>query len=339
MHGTFLLTTLFCLLLLVSPAIADVARPTSAPSTEPANGWDRSWFAYDRPDASTLVVEETTPTQAQMSFSSRPPRMTEDRLDDAAKHAKPRTLDGVDIVRLRFRDADGEVVPALLCTPVGKTGPFPVVIAGHGLGSNKAQVIGQVAPALIKRGFAIIAPDLPLHGERPGDPHEIRGLAQTNPFRAFELYRRGVRDVRQCIDIADSRPELDTRDGVTLVGYSMGSWINSVAGAADRRVRDMVLMVGGAHDVPPALLSIPQVAACQPSLAIAHFAGRSLLMLNAKSDYTVTPDMGRRLFSAAQEPKEIRWFPGGHLLPQDAYEQAAAWIAAMQPKHLAAQAR
>ena len=42
------------------------------------------------------------------------------------------------------------------------------------------------------------------------------------------------------------------------------------------------------------MLLIPQVAACDPRLALAHFAGRPLLMLNGRHDYTVTPDMGAR---------------------------------------------
>src|SRR5688572_17159162 len=299
-----------------------------APATRPAvdNGWDARWFAYE--PVRERVVELSTPTRAQVDWNARPPRLAADAPEPVAtrRAVKPVTVDGIDIVHVRFRSRSGDIVPALLCTPAKKSGPFPVVIAVHGMGSNKAQVCGQVAPALTRRGFAVLAPDMPLHGERPGEPREI--FDAGSPLRTFELYRRAVTDVRQCIDAAEALPQLDA-SRVVLAGYSMGSWIHAMVGAADARVAAMVLMVGGAHEVPrEASALLPQLAAMQPDLAIAHFVGRPLLMLNAKHDSTVTPAMGRRLFSAAAEPKEQRWYDSGHLLPESAYDDAAEWIAA-----------
>jgi uncharacterized protein len=300
------------------------AGPATQPGSPARNGWSADPFRYDRP--AKLVVEETTPTVAQSDWHSRPPPMKADEPDPVATGpAKPRAVEHMSILRLRFKDADGEVVPVLLCTPRDKKGPFPVVVAVHGLTSNKAQVCAQVAPGLTKRGFAVIAPDMPRHGERPGDPYSV--LDHSNPIRSFQLARRAINDVRQTIDLAESRPELDTAGGVVLVGYSMGSWINSVVGPADDRVRAMVLMVGGAMDIPPAALLLPQVAAIDPRLAIAHFVGRPLLLLNAKQDHIVKPDMAERLFNACPEPKRQVWYDCGHLLTTDAYEDAAKWIA------------
>jgi pimeloyl-ACP methyl ester carboxylesterase len=156
-------------------------------------------------------------------------------------------------------------------------------------------------------------------------------LDRTNPLEAFALFHQAVVNVRQLIDLAESRPDLDTRGGVVLAGYSMGSWINSVAGPADPRVKAMVLMVGGATELPAAALRFPQVAATDPRLAIAHFAGKPLLMLGAKRDYVVTPDMVKRLYAAAGDPKELRWYDTGHILSEEAYEQAAERVANLRP--------
>ncbi|HEX8914208.1 MAG TPA: alpha/beta hydrolase, partial [Humisphaera sp.] len=149
---------------------------------------------------------------------------------------------------------------------------------------------------------------------------------QGNLEQMFALGRRAVNDVRQTIDLATQRPELDTRNGVSLVGYSVGSWVNSVAGAADPRVRAMVLMVGGALDLPAIAQAIPQVAATDPRLALPHFGGRPVLMLNGRQDTTVPPDWARRLFAAAAEPKEQVWYDCGHLLCAEGYERAARWL-------------
>jgi fermentation-respiration switch protein FrsA (DUF1100 family) len=239
--------------------------------------------------------------------------------------AEPRVVEGMNVTRLRFKDADGEVVPVLLCTPAGRTGPFPVVVAVHGLTSHKAQVAAQVAPQLTRRGFAVLCPDMPRHGERPGDPRSV--VDRSNLAAAFALGRRAVNDVRQTIDLAERRADLDVSSGVYLVGYSMGSWINSVAGAADPRVSAMVLMVGGAVDIPAMALLLPQVAATDPRLALAHFAGRPLLMLNGRHDPTVPADWASRLFAAAPEPKRQVWYDCGHYLPAEAYDRAAEWLA------------
>jgi dienelactone hydrolase len=300
------------------------ALASHAAAAMPNQDWDPGLFAYERPE--TLAVEVTTPTARQVAWIGRPPEMAADPPAPKATEGrvKPRTVGPVDVLHLKFRDADGDVVPALLCTPGGKAGPFPVVVAVHGLTSNKGQVAAQLAPALAARGFAVIAPDMPRHGERPGQPWSV--LDASNPRRTFELFRQIVRDVRMCIDIAEQRPELDTGRGVVLMGYSLGSWINAVVGPADERVKAMVLMVGGAHDVVLAALPLPQLRSTDPRTAIAHFAPRPVLMLNAKQDVIVTPDMGKRLFAACAEPKEQRWYDCGHLLSNDAYEDAAAWV-------------
>jgi dienelactone hydrolase len=293
------------------------------------NGWDANWFRYDRPDR--LVVEESTPTADQVKFWHRPRQADPDAPEPAdTGPARPLTVGPLDIVHLRFKDADGQIVPALLCTPHGQKGPFPVVIATHGYTSNKAQVCAQVAPMLVQRGFAVLAADMPCHGERPGQPADV--MDKTNPLNACQLYRRAVIDDRQLIDLAEQRKDLDTSRGVILVGYSMGSWISSVAGPADDRVKAMVLMVGGATIIPPIALLVPQVAATDPRLAIPHFAGRPILMLNGRQDVIVNANMTQLLWDAAPQPKEQLWYDSGHLLTERAYADAADWVAKITRK-------
>jgi dienelactone hydrolase len=300
------------------------------PATRPVdpqvttNGWDASWFSYK---PAKLVVEETTPTRAQVDWQHHPPKLPPNTLPPVAATGpvKPYVYESLSITRLRFRDAQNADVPALLVTPRGKKGPFPVVLALHGLRSTKAQVVAQVAPALVARGFAVIAPDLPLHGERPGDPAIM--FKQKDLPGLVARAKQAVIDVRMCIDLAEQRPELDTRAGVILVGYSMGAIFNSIVGPADPRVKGMCLMVGGTVDFPPAFAMVPQLAALQPQLAIAHFAGRPLLMLNGRQDHIVTREMSDRLYAAAPDPKKQIWYDSGHLLPLQAYEQCAEWVA------------
>lgn len=328
--------TAFTTLLLLGVLAVVTSSPLAGQTTQvakPDNGWDANWFSYDRP--ARMVVEETTPTADQVNFFKRPQQTDADAPPPKASGAaEPLTVGQADIIHLRFVDADGNVVPALLCKPHGKKGPFPVVIATHGLTSNKAQVCAQVGPELIKRGFAVLAADMPYHGERPGDPREI--IAQQNLQKSFRNWREAVIDDRQLIDLAEQRPDLDTSHGVILAGYSMGSWISSMVGPADDRVKAMVLMVGGATNLPAAAARIPQVAAMDTRLAIQHFAGRPILMLNARNDTIVTANMTKLLWDAAPQPKEQRWYESGHLLPAEAYADAAKWIEEKLPMHVTA---
>jgi dienelactone hydrolase len=227
----------------------------------------------------------------------------------------------LDVVRLRFTDSDGQIVPVLLCTPHGKTGPFPLVIATHGLGSFKAQVCGQVATELTAKGFAVMAADMPSHGERRGDP------MKQNPLVLFNLFQEAVIDVREEIDVAERLPEVTTKGGVVLLGYSMGSWISSQAGPADPRVRAIVLMVGGESPMNFNLAIGPNAAEKSPEAALAHFAGKPILMLNGKQDPIVPAATAKALYDSLAEPKKQIWYDSKHLLPHEAYLDAAAWVA------------
>jgi dienelactone hydrolase len=330
MHENLFGGVLLASVVLTAAASLLFAEPTTSPTTKPStagtgpNGWDGSWFNYT---PAKLVVEETTPTRAQIDWRQPPAKLPANLLAPTAPTTpvKPLAYEHMNLTHLRFRDQDGADVPALLVTPRDKQGPFPVVVALHGLRSHKAQVVAQVAPTLVKRGFAVLAPDLPLHGERPGNPG---AMFDQKDLRAFVARaRQAIVDVRLCIDLAEQRPELDTKNGVILVGYSMGALFNSVVGPADPRVKAMCLMVGGTVDFPPMMAMVPQFAALQPQLAIPHFAGRPLLMLNGTQDHVITREMTERLYAAAPEPKQQVWYESGHLLPDAAYDQCAKWVA------------
>ncbi|HWE02052.1 MAG TPA: alpha/beta hydrolase [Tepidisphaeraceae bacterium] len=299
------------------------------------NGWDRKLFDYRRPEK--LIVEQTTPTDAEVNFWIRPPRISHDAPDPKASGpAEPRVMGNANVIHLLFRDATGDLVPALLCTPKDKPGPFPLVIAIHGLMSNKIQVCGQVAPALLKHGFAVLAADLPCHGERPGNPLDL--IPGSDWQKVFPKYRKAVVDNRQLIDLAETLPQLDVKSGINFVGYSLGSWVSCVVGPCDDRVKAMALMVGGAHNIPESALKIPEMRAVDPRLAIVHFAGRPLLLLNGRNDNLVVASMSERLFAACPEPKKQLWYDSGHLLPAEAYADGADWIAKRAETHRDAEA-
>lgn len=290
-----------------------------------AADFDPRLFDYRRP--ARLVVEETTPTREQLHRLLRPPQLaTNAAAPQATGPAQPATVGSLNIIRLRFTDATGETVPALLCTPRSGRPPFPVVIAVHGMLNHKAQVCFQVAPALAARGYAVLAADMPSHGERSGHPPDLANFRAWS--QSFPLFRRAIIDVRQLIDLAAQRPEIDPQKTPVLVGYSMGSWISCATAAADARVKRLVLMVAGVGEQPFVPGSDPEAVAADPLAALRRVAGRPILLLNGSNDAIVPAASARRLFEACPEPKRQTWYKAGHFLPAQAFEDAAQWIVA-----------
>jgi uncharacterized protein len=282
----------------------------------------------------TVRGEEWSPTV----FDYDPP----DRLDlHEAPTRKPYNLSGTRQEELVFKDVRGKDVPVLMTMPQNREGPFPLVVLVHGFTSNKEEVSHQLARVLTQRGFACLAIDMPAHGERPGLPRDMFGPDRKG---AYDNVIEAVMDVRQAIDLAETRKEFDTSSGVYLVGYSMGSWIGTLAGAADRRVKAMVLMVAGSattaskevKDEGPGLKDrlelVHHYAVLRHNAALPKFAPRPVLMMNGKRDVLVPADRAKTLFESAGEPKEMRWYDSGHLLPPEAYRDAADWLA-KQIKH------
>src|SRR5436190_1743567 len=104
-----------------------------------------------------------------------------------------------------------------------------------------AQAKPQAAdPSWLSTYFFYNRPDKTVHGERPGNPRDL--FDHKDWARALLLHRRAIIDIRQCIDVAETLGVLDTSKGVVLAGYSMGSWLDSIAGPIDPRVKAMVLM-------------------------------------------------------------------------------------------------
>ncbi len=230
-------------------------------------------------------------------------------------------------VELRFGrhgDAAADQVPAVLLLPDASLAgrPAPAAVLLHGYSSRKAQMAQDVGAGLLRRGIASLAIDLPLHGERAGDV-DVRSA--RNPLALAQSWRRGQADARLALGYLGARPEIDG-SRLALVGYSMGSFLGVTVAADVPAVRALVLAAGG--DLPtgtPMERLVRTVA--DPIKAVRRFDGRPLLLVHGRRDGTVRPEQAQRLFDAAMEPKELRWYDAGHYLPAGAVDDAAAWLA------------
>jgi dienelactone hydrolase len=233
-----------------------------------------------------------------------------------------RAIPGGRQITLEFGSEGSPSVPATLLLP-SDARPAPGVLLIHGYSSRKEHMTEGVGRALVARGMGSLAIDLPLHGTR-SDPAARQGLG--NPIELMRHWRTALQETRLGIHYLRARPEIDAAR-VAVVGYSLGSFLATLVAAEEPGVRAVVVAAGG--DLPT---NIPFGALARtvvdPLRAVRKLKGRPLLVVHGKRDRTVLPDQAQRLFDAALEPKEIRWWDSGHHLPAAAIDHAADWLAA-----------
>jgi uncharacterized protein len=214
-----------------------------------------------------------------------------------------------------------ETVPAVWLTPAGG-GRVPVALLLHGFSSSKERMAHSVGRALLARGVASLALDLPFHGERDGNA----GTLSRNPLALVSAWRNAVAESRAATAWLAAQPEIDAQR-IGVVGYSLGGFLALMTAAEEERLR--VIALAAAGDLPD---KTPYAALVRglvdPLRAARRLEGRPLLLVNGRRDMTTRAAQAERLFAAAAEPKTMVWYDGAHWPPQSAIDQAAEWTAA-----------
>jgi dienelactone hydrolase len=184
-----------------------------------------------------------------------------------------------------------EHVPGVLqlpaANPAAPSAPSaPSVLLLHGFTSRKERMADSLGRALLERGVASLAIDLPMHGGRDGT---VEALSMRNPMALVQKWKLGVREANAALEYLAAHPSLDPRR-IAIAGYSLGAFLATVVAADNPLVRSVV----------------------DPRRAVQLLRGRALYMVNGQNDRTVKPAQARTLYEAAGEPKELHWYNGGH---------------------------
>jgi dienelactone hydrolase len=213
-----------------------------------------------------------------------------------------------------------ERVPAIWLLPAGGT-RVPAALLLHGFSSSKERMAQAIGQALLARGVASLALDLPFHGERQGADREI----PKNPLALVGAWKTAIAESRAAVSWLAAQPETSATQ-LGVVGYSLGGFLALMMAAEESRIGVVALAAAG--DLPD---RTPYAALVRglvdPPRAASRLAGRPLLLVNGRRDTTTRPEQAKRLFDAAQEPKTMRWYDGGHWPPPAAIDGAAEWMA------------
>ena len=259
----------------------------------------------------------------------------------------PKTLqliEGLEAERVTFGSTHDERVLATVTKPAGG-GPRPAVIIQHGstpMGRHSWSIPTRhpLHQLWAQRGFVTVAVDAYGFGSREGTDNRGR----LGPERADLMFRtrdariQAVQDLMRTVDYLENREDVIS-EAIGYAGVSMGCRVGVPFAGLDERVRAAAFFVGGSG--PYASWAIEGTehadlaedrelifALTDPLVFAPMTAGRPMFMANGDSDVLVGREAGERLQAALGEPKELRWFEGGHGdTPRSTFDEAAAFLA------------
>ena len=226
-------------------------------------------------------------------------------------------------IRIRRRSQTialaGAQVPSILLLP-DTDRRVPCALLLHGFSSSKERLSDTIGRALAVRGIASLAIDLPLHGSRDDAMLEE---ARRNPLGLVKHWTTAVAEANAAIGWLSAQDEINPSQ-LNATGYSLGSYVALQTAAANERVATVIVAAGG--DLPATPWTSMVRAMSDPVRSVRALNGRPLLMLHGRHDRTISPEQAQRLYDAASQPKELRWYDSGHVLPPNAADDAALWL-------------
>ena len=259
--------------------------------------------------------------------------------------------DGYRRLYFTYEGMPGRAVPTLLALPAEGAGPFPAVVFLHGIGQKK-DFLDEIAAPFVGSGFAIASFDQHMTGER-----KLRNAPWFE--QAAGLRERGaltVIEARRLVDYLETRPDV-APDRIYLIGASYGAMTGAIAAAFDPRFRAVALVYGGGDlrkmagspevrkEIGPLAPLVGQflgwfAAVSDPVNYVGAISPRPIFFQNGDRDRIVVPAAAEALYDAAQEPKEIKWYPSDHLDLDPEYipiavNDGVAWFKARDAEYVA----
>jgi dienelactone hydrolase len=226
-------------------------------------------------------------------------------------------------------------------------GLAPLVVLIHGMGDHSVIPCRLIARDLSRVGVASFIIYLVFHSKRAIEVIQSR-YPNLSGEEWDECYKLSVNDVRQVLDWAGTRPEINPEQ-IAALGISYGSFITAIAMAVDKRVnRGVLVECGGNSDkitrdslilrwrykMTPQQYQDNQKAYLQYLEAVSvlgwekvenfkasyltdpltfaqDLRGRPLMLLNASFDEMIPKSATRELWENLARPP-IYWYPATH---------------------------
>jgi dienelactone hydrolase len=238
---------------------------------------------------------------------------------------------------------------AWLFRPAGE-GPFRLAVIAHASTQNALRRARQRAPdyrglveVLVARGFAVLVPERPGHGETGGPYLEDQGGCDDADY--LHAGRATADSLRVAMRFMGQQPFIRQGSAV-VVGHSAGGW-GALALAADDTAAIVRLIAfapgrgGHAGDRPFDVCATDRLVAAAATFG--HGARIPVTWLVAANDSYFAPALSRQLadaFAAGGDRVDFRVLPAagdeGHWLAEQAEASLLAGLPGLRPDDLAA---
>jgi len=240
---------------------------------------------------------------------------------------------GVEVFRLRFpspvvtEHKENNTVHAEYYRPKTE-GPFPCVIVLDITGGDQS-VSRTISTQLAQNKIAALFVQMAYYGPRRPPGSNLK-LLSTSYNHTMAAIRQTVLDLRRATAWMESRPEIDSRR-LGILGTSLGSFIGTLTAEMEPKLARVAVLLGGgglveAYYNDPRAASIRKaweatggtkaglaraIAPADPLTCAANLKDRKVLILAAKRDDIVPPQMAEALWKATGQQK-IVWFDCTH---------------------------
>jgi dienelactone hydrolase len=175
---------------------------------------------------------------------------------------------GITAERVSYATGYGLRVPAIVYRPATPPkGKMPAIVVVNGHGADKSSWYSWYTGILYARAGAVVVTYDPIgEGERNDDHKDFTGehdrIIATPASMPPRLGGLMVTDVMQAVSYLSQRPDVDPHR-IAVLGFSMGSFVSSLAGAADPRIHALLLDGGGDLDGPGGYWDSGHAVMCQ----------------------------------------------------------------------------
>ena len=279
--------------------------------------------AFAQPDATAIEKSvDDTEYQRILEYYNYDPGMPSDPVFYGEWPWRgPHTL-----YKLSYSSVRGQRVPAYLAIPKETASEkIPVVVLMHGWnlfwGKNEDWVLDWI-PLLTAQGYAVLAPDHFMYGERKKEGGFDQG-SDRGPYYYRDWMCQSIVDLRRGIDYLESRPDIDP-DRIAIFGGSLGGWIGSILAALEPRIKTAVLSVPATES---ATAQTPPGRIINASNFFPRYKDLSLLMELAKNDVPLRNARAKEFFDLVKVKKEMVEYDESHFLdPQKYNQEILEWL-------------
>jgi dipeptidyl aminopeptidase/acylaminoacyl peptidase len=224
----------------------------------------------------------------------------------------------VDYEVVSFTSEDGITLKGWFVKPTHSHKSSPAIIICHGVGANKSDFT-ELAVSLSRRGYFVLLFDFRAHGESSGTRTSLGYHEQ--------------KDIVAALGFLKARPEINTKR-IGIYGFSMGGSTAILTAAKTGAFSGIVVdsaftsLRSQARDAITGFYHLPafpflpltilgyelyfqtRVDDISPVSVISKIFPAPILIIAGEGDKLIPADNGKKLYAAAQEPKELWLIPG-----------------------------